>query len=66
MGFDYGNIKTTDTTQNIMALNMRPLGDRILVEPAEEKETKKSKKKKKEEEATERKGKRKLRTWSEF
>jgi chaperonin GroES len=28
------------TTKNSMALNVKPLGDRLLVEPAEEKETK--------------------------
>jgi chaperonin GroES len=35
-------IQTTTTTNKLsMAINLRPLGDRVLVEPAEEKETKK-------------------------
>ena len=35
-------VKTkTSTKSNNMALNVKPLGDRLLVEPAEEKETKK-------------------------
>jgi chaperonin GroES len=33
--------KTTTTEHNNMALNVKPLGDRLLVEPAEEKEVKK-------------------------
>jgi chaperonin GroES len=33
--------KQTKTNKLSMAINLRPLGDRVLVEPAEEKETKK-------------------------
>jgi chaperonin GroES len=40
-GFDSTNNKNQNKSTNSMALNVKPLGDRILVEPAEEKETKK-------------------------
>jgi chaperonin GroES len=41
MGFDYNNQLKQTTKRQTMALNVKPIGDRILVEPAEEKETKK-------------------------
>jgi chaperonin GroES len=34
-------IETNQPKKNNMAINLKPLGDRVLVEPAEEKETKK-------------------------
>ena len=40
-GFDSLAIKNTKTKSECMAINVRPLGDRILVEPVEEKEVKK-------------------------
>jgi len=38
---DLIKIKQPNQTNQTMALNIKPLGDRLLVEPAEEKETKK-------------------------
>jgi chaperonin GroES len=40
-GFDYKSNNQNQTKTQTMALNIKPLGDRLLVEPAEEKETKK-------------------------
>jgi chaperonin GroES len=42
-GFDSTKIKTTkqNTNATMASTNLKPLGDRVLVEPAEEKETKK-------------------------
>jgi chaperonin GroES len=39
-GFDY-NKQTNNNQKQTMALNVKPIGDRILVEPVEEKEVKK-------------------------
>jgi co-chaperonin GroES (HSP10) len=39
-GFDYAS-NTTHQRRTYMALNLKPLGDRVLVEPLEEKEVKK-------------------------
>jgi chaperonin GroES len=40
-GFDSTEIKEPKENNQTMALNVKPLGDRILVEPVEEKEVKK-------------------------
>jgi chaperonin GroES len=40
-GFDSNAIKTKQNERSNMALNVKPLGDRVLVEPVEEKEVKK-------------------------
>jgi chaperonin GroES len=40
-GFDSTNQKLTTQKHTCMAINVKPLGDRILVEPVEEKEVKK-------------------------
>ena len=40
VGFDYDN-KLKLNKEHTMALNVKPIGDRLLVEPAEEKEVKK-------------------------
>jgi len=41
VGFDSRQIKKQTKNNQTMALNVKPLGDRILVEPVEEKEVKK-------------------------
>jgi chaperonin GroES len=40
-GFDSTKTKSNKPKKKSMAINLRPLGDRVLVEPAEEKEVKK-------------------------
>jgi chaperonin GroES len=40
-GFDSTETKSNKQTNNTMAINVKPLGDRVLVEPVEEKEVKK-------------------------
>jgi chaperonin GroES len=40
-GVDIVTVQTNNKTKKTMALNVKPIGDRLLVEPAEEKEVKK-------------------------
>jgi chaperonin GroES len=40
-GFDHQSIKQKNNRSTNMAINVKPLGDRVLVEPVEEKEAKK-------------------------